>query len=157
MLNEDKPCINPVCGDPACGCNFAEAQQPGKIFRIGFLDPTNASDMAVRLEAFRQELSKLGWIEGKNIAFEYRFAEIKSERVPELAAELVRLKVDLIVTSGNPPALEAKKATTTIPIVMMGMRPRGFRFGCQSGAARRRMSPALFYRDRAKYQKIGGT
>ena len=95
-----------------------EAQQPGKIFRIGFLDPTNASDMAGRLEAFRQELSKLGWIEGKNIAFEYRFAENKSERVPELAAELVRLKVDLIVTSGNPPALEAKKATTTIPVVM---------------------------------------
>jgi len=96
----------------------ADAQQKAKIFRIGFLDPTNASDMAGRLEAFRQELSKLGWIEGKNIAFEYRFAENKSERVPELAAELVRLKVDLIVTSGNPPALEAKKATTTIPIVM---------------------------------------
>src|SRR4030095_15990533 len=100
------------------GATIAEAQQPGKIFRIGFLDPTNASDMAGRLEAFRQELSKLGWIEGKNIAFEYRFAENKSERTAELAAELVRLKVDLIVTSGNPQALEAKKATTTIPIVM---------------------------------------
>jgi putative ABC transport system substrate-binding protein len=95
-----------------------QAQQPGKIFRIGFLDPTNASDNAVRLEAFRQELRKLGWIEGKNIAFEYRFAESKTERTAELAAELVRLKVDLIVTSGNPTALEAKKATTTIPIVM---------------------------------------
>jgi putative tryptophan/tyrosine transport system substrate-binding protein len=100
------------------GATIAEAQQTGKIFRIGFLDPTNASGMAVMVDAFRQELSKLGWIEGKNIAFEYRFAENKSERVPELAAELVRLKVDLIVTSGNPPALEAKKATTTIPIVM---------------------------------------
>jgi putative tryptophan/tyrosine transport system substrate-binding protein len=97
-----------------------EAQQTGKIFRIGFLDATNASDNAVRLEVFRQELRKLGWIEGKNIAFEYRFAELKNERVPELAAELVRLKVDLIVTSGNPQALEAKKATSTIPIVMMG-------------------------------------
>jgi putative tryptophan/tyrosine transport system substrate-binding protein len=100
------------------GATIAEAQQPGKIFRIGFLDPTNASSMAVRLEAFRQELSKLGWIEGKNIAFEYRFAEQKPERVAEMAAELVRLKVDLIVTTGVPPALEAKKATTTIPIVI---------------------------------------
>jgi len=100
------------------GATITEAQQPGKIFRIGFLDPTNASGMVVRVDAFRQELNKLGWIEGKNIAFEYRFAEYKSERIPELAAELVRLKVDLIVTTGNPPALEAKKATTTIPIVM---------------------------------------
>src|SRR5262245_59522753 len=101
-------------------CGYVNAQQPGKIFRIGFLDPTNASDNAVRLEVFRQELRKLGWIEGKNIAFEYRFAESKTERTAELAAELVSLKVDLIVTSGNPPAVEAKKATSTIPIVMMG-------------------------------------
>ena len=99
----------------------ADAQQTGKIFRIGFLDPTNASGTAVMVDAFRQELSKLGWIEGKSIAFEYRFAENKPERVPELAAELVRLKVDLIVTTGAPPALEAKKATTTIPIVMGGV------------------------------------
>ena len=70
------------------------------------------------MEAFRQELSKLGWIEGKNITIEYRFAEQKRERLPELAAELVRLKVDLIVVTGTPPALAAKKATTTIPIVM---------------------------------------
>ena len=60
------------------GATIAEAQQPGKIFRIGFLDPTNASGNAVRVEVFRQELSKLGWIEGKNIAFEYRFAENKT-------------------------------------------------------------------------------
>ena len=102
------------------GATIAEAQQPGKIFRIGFLNPTNASDDAVRLEGFRQELRKLGWIEGKNIAFEYRFAESKTERTAELAAELVSLKVDLIVTSGNPPALAAQKATSTIPIVMEG-------------------------------------
>ena len=70
------------------------------------------------MEAFRQELSKLGWIEGKNITIEYRFAEQKTERLPELAADLVRLKVDLIVVSGGPDALAAKKATTTIPIVM---------------------------------------
>ena len=99
------------------GATIAEAQETGKIFRIGFLDPTNASGMAASVDAFRQELSKLGWIEGKNIAFEYRFAENKPERIPELAAELVRLKVDLIVTSGVPPALAAKKATSTIPIV----------------------------------------
>jgi putative tryptophan/tyrosine transport system substrate-binding protein len=70
------------------------------------------------VDAFQQELSKLGWIEGKNITLEYRFAEQKSERLPELAADLVRLRVDLIVVSGVPSALAAKKATTSIPIVM---------------------------------------
>ena len=78
----------------------------------------STSGSAVLVEAFRQELSKLGWIEGKNITIEYRFAEQKIERLPELAADLVRLKVDLIVVSGTPAALAAKKATTTIPIVM---------------------------------------
>jgi ABC-type uncharacterized transport system substrate-binding protein len=96
----------------------AHAQQPGKVFRVGFLDPSTASGMAGLLEVFRQELNKLGWIEGKNITIEYRFAEQRSERLPELAAELVRLKVDLIVTSGGPTPLAAKKATSTIPIVM---------------------------------------
>ena len=104
-------------------CGSVYAQQKDKVFRIGFLDPTNASDNAVRLEVIRQELRKLGWIEEKNIAFEYRFAENKLERVAELAAELVRLKVDVIVTSGNPPALAAQKATSTIPIVMGASNP----------------------------------
>jgi len=99
-------------------CFPAEAQQTGKIFRIGFLDNSTASSIADRLEAFRQELRKLGWIEEKNITIEYRFAEQKPERTPELAAELVSLKVELIVASGTPPTLAAKKATTTIPIVM---------------------------------------
>ena len=99
-------------------CSAVDAQQPGKIFRIGFLDNSNASGIAVLLEAFRQELRKLGWIEGKNITIEYRFSELKAERLPELAAELVRLNVDLIVTTGEPPARAAKSATTTIPIVM---------------------------------------
>ena len=98
--------------------SLAEAQQAGKIFRIGFLDPSTASSMAGLLEVFRQEMRKLGWIEGKNIAIEYRFAEQKNERLPELAADLVRLKVDLIVVGGTPSVLAAKKATTTIPIVM---------------------------------------
>ena len=97
---------------------LVEAQQPGKVFRIGFLDPSTASGTAVLMNAFRQELTKLGWTEGKNIAIEYRFAEQKNERLPELAADLVRLKVDLIVVTSGPPALAAKKATTTIPIVM---------------------------------------
>jgi putative tryptophan/tyrosine transport system substrate-binding protein len=98
--------------------SLADAQQAGKIFRIGFLESSTAAGIAVLLEAFRQELSKLGWIEGKNITIEYRFAEQKNERLPELAAELVRLKVDLIVVTSGPPALAAKGATTTIPIVM---------------------------------------
>src|SRR5262249_54272650 len=76
------------------------------------------SGMAVLINAFQQELSKLGWVEGKNITIEYRFAEQKLERLPELAAELARLKVDLIVTSGGTTPLAAKKATSTIPIVM---------------------------------------
>jgi len=99
-------------------CVPASAQQTGKIFRIGFLDNSTASGMAVLLEPFRQELAKLGWSEGKNIAIEYRFSEQKRERLPELAADLVRLNVDLIVTTGEPPALVAKTATSTIPIVM---------------------------------------
>jgi putative tryptophan/tyrosine transport system substrate-binding protein len=98
--------------------SFAEAQQTGKIFRIGYLDPSTDSGSAVLWEAFRQELSKLGWIEGKNITSEYRFAEQKNERLPKLAAELARLKVDLIVVPGTAPALEAKEATSAIPIVM---------------------------------------
>src|SRR5215813_12185173 len=98
--------------------SFADAQQPGKIFHIGFLDASNASGSTVLLETFRQELRKLGWIEGKNIIIESRFAEQKLERLPELAADLVRLKVDLIVVSGGPTPIAAKGATSTIPIVM---------------------------------------
>ena len=97
---------------------LAFAQQAGKMFRIGFLDSSTAFGLAVLVDVFRQEMSKLGWIEGKNITTEYRFAEQKRERIPEIVAELVRLKVDLIVVTDGPTALEAKKATTTIPIVM---------------------------------------
>jgi putative tryptophan/tyrosine transport system substrate-binding protein len=100
-------------------CLPVQAQQRGKIFRIGFLDRSTASGGALFIDAFRQELSKLGWVEGKNVIIEYRFAEGKNDRLPELAAELVGLKVDLIVVSGRAPGLAAKRATTTIPIVMM--------------------------------------
>jgi len=102
-------------------CFSAEAQQPKKIARIGFLDDSTASGSTVLLEAFRQELSKLGWIEGKSITIEYRFAESKNDRLPELAADLVRQKVDLIVVSGGPAVLAAKGATGAIPIVMVNV------------------------------------
>ena len=97
---------------------IAFAQQPGKIFRIGFLDVSTASGIAVNVDAFRQELSKLGWIEEKNITIEYRFAEGRNDSLPGLAADLVRLRVDLIVVTVVPAAIAAKAATTTTPIVM---------------------------------------
>jgi putative ABC transport system substrate-binding protein len=97
----------------------AAAQQPTKVRRIGFLDRSTASGSVLLLVVFRQELSKLGWVEGKNVSIAYRFAEGKTDRLSELAAELVRLKMDLIVVSGRAPALAAKKATTTIPIIMI--------------------------------------
>jgi putative tryptophan/tyrosine transport system substrate-binding protein len=107
-----------LCSLLLAPCSPVGAQQPGKIFRIGYLDVSTASGNAGLVEVFRQELSKLGWIEGKNINIEYRFAEQKNERLPELAANLVRLKVDVIVVTSGPTALVAKKATTSIPIVM---------------------------------------
>jgi putative ABC transport system substrate-binding protein len=101
-------------------CVSAEAQQTGKIIRIGFLDSTTASGMAGLLETFRRELTKLGWIEGQNLTIEYRFGEnLGPDRLRELAAELVRLKVDLIVVTSSGPVLAAKSATTTIPTVMV--------------------------------------
>jgi ABC-type uncharacterized transport system substrate-binding protein len=96
----------------------AEAQQPKKVPRIGLLGVVSASAAEGRIEAFRQGLRELGYVEGKNIVIEYRTAEGKLERLPALAAELVRLKVDVIVTRGPPPTRSAKEATSTIPIVM---------------------------------------
>jgi putative ABC transport system substrate-binding protein len=98
--------------------NLAEAQQPKKIPRIGYLIATSPSSYATRTEAFRRGLRELGYVEGKNIVIERRFAEGKLDRLPALAAELVRLKVDVIVTSGPTPTRPAKEATSTIPIVM---------------------------------------
>jgi putative tryptophan/tyrosine transport system substrate-binding protein len=107
-----------LCSLLLARCSAVDAQQTTKIFRIGFLD-RGAGGSAIHVDAFRQELSKLGWIEGKNINIDYRFAEGKTNRLPELAAELVRLKVDLIVVTGRAPGLAAKNATAAIPIVMM--------------------------------------
>jgi ABC-type uncharacterized transport system substrate-binding protein len=99
-------------------CASAEAQQLPKIPRIGFLIGASAPSVAARLDAFRQGLRDLGYVEGKNIVIEYRYAEGKSDRLPALAAELVRLKVDIIATAGPASTRSAKQATVTIPIVM---------------------------------------
>ena len=98
----------------------AQAQQPARIPRIGILIAVSGSVFPARVEAFRQRLRQLGYVEGKNILIEYRYAEGKRERLPDLAAELIGLKVDLIVTVGVPAAQAAKKASGTIPIVFAG-------------------------------------
>jgi putative tryptophan/tyrosine transport system substrate-binding protein len=99
-------------------CFPAEAQHAAKIPRIGYLSAASASEVAFRTEPFRQGLRGLGYVEGKNIVIEYRYAEGKFDLLPELAAELVRLKVDIIVTAGPSATRPAKNATATIPIVM---------------------------------------
>jgi len=96
-----------------------EAQQPKKVPRIGFLSAASSSAISARVEAFRQGLRELGYADGKNILIEWRFAEGKSDRLPSLAAELVRLKVDVIVAEAPTSTRSAKQATVTIPIVMM--------------------------------------
>jgi putative tryptophan/tyrosine transport system substrate-binding protein len=98
--------------------HLAEAQQPTKNPRIGFLIATSPATSTARMEVFRQGLRELGYVEGKNIIIDYRSAEGKTDRVPGLAAELVRLKVDVIVTGGPADTRAAKEATNTIPIVM---------------------------------------
>ena len=97
---------------------LANAQQPAKVPRIGFLSAPSPSAVAARAEAFRQGLRDLGHVEGKDIAIEYRYAEGKLDRFPALAAELVRLKVDVILTGTSAGTRSAKEATATIPIVM---------------------------------------
>jgi putative ABC transport system substrate-binding protein len=103
--------------------HLAQAQQPTKVARIGYLSPGDPVSRTYRTEAFRQGLKELGYIEGKNIAIEYRFAEARSERLPELAQDLVRLKVDIIFAGGHPATEAAKNATQTIPIVTSSQDP----------------------------------
>jgi len=98
--------------------SLAEAQQAKYIPRIGFLTPASPSAVSARTEAFRQRLREIGYVEGKNIVIEYRYAEGKFDRLPSLAAELVRLKVNVIVTGGSASTRAGKEATVTIPIVM---------------------------------------
>ncbi len=97
---------------------LADAQQAGKAPRIGYLGAGSRSDTWPRLDAFRQGLRELGWVEGQNIVIDYRFAEGRFDRLPDLAGDLVRLKVDIIVAAPTPAAVAAKNATGTIPIVM---------------------------------------
>src|SRR5438876_1280004 len=97
---------------------IAEAQQPAKVPRIGYLSSVSPSAGSSRIEAFRQGLRELGYIEGKNLVVEWRFAEGNFERLPDLAADLVQLKVDVIVAVASAAISAAKKATSTIPIVM---------------------------------------
>src|SRR5438094_3098814 len=97
------------------------AQQAEKVHRIGYLGNASALAEAKRVESLREGLRDFGYVEGKNIVIEFRWAERRNERLPELAAELVRLNVDVLVTAGTPGALAAKQATTTIPIVMVGI------------------------------------
>ena len=100
-----------------CG-TVAQAQQPTKVYRIGYLTNASLSSVAARTEAFHQGLRELGYVEGKNIVIEWRSTEGKADRQPGLAAELVRLKVDVIVTGGPAATRAAKEATVAIPIVM---------------------------------------
>jgi putative ABC transport system substrate-binding protein len=101
-----------------CAAVPAQAQQATKVPRIGYLTASSLSAQSARIEAFRQGLRELGYVEGKNIVIEYRHAEGKQHRLPALVVELVRLKVDVIVSAGPAPTRSAKEATVTIPIVM---------------------------------------
>lgn len=96
----------------------ADAQQAGKVHRIGYLSTSSPSADSFRIEGFRQALRDLGYVEGNNIAVEYRFAEGRHDRLPDLAAELVRLNVDVMVTGGTPGTRAARQVTRTIPLVM---------------------------------------
>jgi putative ABC transport system substrate-binding protein len=100
----------------------ADAQPAGGVPRIGFLGVTSPSDRPPLLDAFRQRLRELGWVEGQNIVIDYRYAEDRVDRLPDLAAELVRLKVDVIVSFGTQGVTAAKNATGAIPIVMIAVR-----------------------------------
>jgi len=104
----------------------AEGQQVGKVYRLGYLSPGSQESAVLPesgLNRLKRELRDLGWIEGKNLVIEARFTEGKSERLPGLVADLIRLNVDVIVTGNTPPVLAAKKATTTVPIVMTASDP----------------------------------
>jgi ABC-type uncharacterized transport system substrate-binding protein len=102
-------------------CGSVEAQQPKKLHRIGFLLGGSSSVYSAWIDVFRQGLKEFGYIEGKNIAIEYRYAEGKADRLPVLAADLVGLKVDVIVASSTPNVLAVRKASATIPIVFVSI------------------------------------
>jgi len=122
VIDRAKPLSRKITGLAAAALvvvifTLAGAQQPGKIYRLGFLSGGTLSGLKTTIEPFRQGLRDLGYIEGKNLTIEYRAAEGKFERMPEIIAELIGLGVNVIVTSGMPAVIAAKKATSTIPIV----------------------------------------
>jgi putative tryptophan/tyrosine transport system substrate-binding protein len=101
-------------------CFSVEAQQQAKVAKIGWLASGSAATLGPGAELFRREFRALGYVEGKNVTFEYRYADNKPDRFPALANELVRLKVDVFITPGTPATLAAKNATKTIPIIFYG-------------------------------------
>jgi len=110
-----------LCSLLVAPCSATEAQQPQKVHRIGYLSSFDAASELSRSEGIRLQLRELGYIDGLNIGTEYRYSEGKVDRLPELAAELVRLKVDVIVAAGGVSLIRAaKNATKIIPIVMTG-------------------------------------
>jgi putative tryptophan/tyrosine transport system substrate-binding protein len=118
-------------------CLPAEAQQPKKVSRLGYLSNTDAATDSPRADGIRLALRELGYIEGQNIAIEYRYAEGKNDRLPELAADLVHLKVDIIVVAAGDVAIQAaKNATKTIPIVLGGTGSDPVRAGFVESLAR---------------------
>jgi putative ABC transport system substrate-binding protein len=120
MMNR-RTFIGSVAGGLLAAPLAAWAQQVGKIYRIGILETIPAAQNAAKLDGLRKGLRDLGYVEGRNLIIEYRSADGRAERFPDLASELVRLKVDLIVTRGTPAARAAKNATGTIPVVMAAM------------------------------------
>ena len=132
-----KPALGLLATFLMISASIAEAQQPKKVARIGYLSNSDPATEFARAEAIRLALRELGYIEGQNIAIEYRYSEGKPDRAPELAAELVRLKVDSIVVSGGPVWVEAaKNATKTIPIIMVGSGADPVEAGLVSSLAR---------------------
>src|SRR5215813_14762464 len=126
-----------LCARLLALCGSAAAQQPKKVPRIGYLTALDPASESFRSERIRQALRELGYIEGQNIATEYRYAEGKVDPYPELAAELVRLKVDLIVVAGGEDLIRAaKNATKSIPIVMAGGGGDPVKVGLIEGLAR---------------------
>ena len=133
----NKTIIGLLVGLALASVHLAEAQQAKKVPRIGYLSAYDAATDSARAEAIRRALRELGYIEGQNIAIEYRYAEGKRDRYPELAAELVRLQVDIIVVSGGVIPIQAtKNATKTIPIVMSGVGADPVKAGLVESLAR---------------------
>jgi ABC transporter substrate binding protein len=134
-----------LVGNAAAWSLAARAQQPAKLPTIGYLGPGTRTIDSQRLAAFVKRLRDLGWIEGRTIAIEYRWAEGRNERLAEIAAEFVRLQMDVIVTGATPPSVAVKQATSVIPIVFRGGgRPgRRRRGGVPCAAGRQRHRPVV--------------